>query len=120
MKKAVLVVDDEREIVDFLESFLSRFDITTIKATTGQEALNQYDEYKPEFVFLDIKMPDKDGIEVLKELKERNPAVKVIMITGSEEKEVQSQAKDLGAIDYITKPLDLSDLQKKIKEYIIG
>lgn len=120
MKNQVLIVDDEKEIVDFLESFLSRLDIATIKATTGQEALERYDASQPEFVFLDIKMPDKDGITVLKELRGKNPQVKVIMITGSEEREMQLQAKKHGAIDYITKPLDLSDLRQKIKEHITG
>lgn len=119
MKKKVLAVDDEKEIVEFLENFLARFDITTIKATTGQEALQYYHQYQPEYVFLDIKIPDKDGITILKEIRKLNPSVKVIMITGSEEKECQDKAKKYGAIDYITKPLDLNDLKEKIKEYIL-
>ena len=119
MKKKVLVVDDEKEIVNFLENFLARFNITTIKATTGDEAIDFCQRCQPDYVFLDIQMPDKDGITVLKELKKLNPAIKVIMITGREEKEFQDKAKKYGAIDYITKPLDLSDLSKKIKEYIL-
>jgi DNA-binding NtrC family response regulator len=60
-----------------------------------------------------------DGFEVLKEMKKINPDVKAIMITGSEEKESQTKARKMGAIDYIIKPLDLEDLHQKIQTYIL-
>jgi DNA-binding response OmpR family regulator len=118
MKKKVLIVDDEKEIVEFLERFLKRFTLDVVKATGGNEAIEFYKIHNPDCVFLDIKMPDKDGIAVLKELRAINPALKVIMLTGKEEKEFQEKAKKYGALDYITKPLDLAELSKKIEKYV--
>ena len=119
MKKKVLVVDDEKEIVDFLERFLKRLNIDVVKAISGSEAIDMYNTHSPDCVFLDIKMPDRDGLEVLREIKKINPLSKVVMITGKEEQEYQEKAKKYGAIDYITKPLDLAELNKKIHEHIL-
>lgn len=118
-KKKVLIVDDEIEIVDFLSRFLQRLGITAIKANSGEEALRKYNESHPDSIFLDIQMPDKDGLTILKEIKKIDTAVKVIMITGKDDKELQAKAKKYGALDYITKPLDLSELSAKINDYIL-
>jgi len=115
----VLVVDDEVEVADFLCNFLKRFKIPAEKANSGKEAIKKFDKIKPDWVLLDIKMPDIDGIEVLKKLKNKHPAVKVIMITGSEDKTSQKKAKSLGVLDYIVKPLDLEELHRKIKTHIL-
>jgi len=64
-------------------------------------------------------MPDRDGISVLKELKKIDARVKVIVITGKEEQAFREKARGFGAIDYITKPLDLGELSQKIKNYIV-
>jgi two-component system, OmpR family, alkaline phosphatase synthesis response regulator PhoP len=120
VKKKILVVDDESEIVDFLEGFLKRFNLHVIKAVNGNEAIELYDKERPDWVFLDIMMPDRDGISVLKELKKMDSRVKVIIITGKEEKVFREKTQKAGAIDYITKPLDLGDLSRKIKTYIIN
>lgn len=118
-KKKVLIVDDEGEIVEFLSRFLQRFNIATIKANNGAQALREYNDKHPDFIFLDIQMPDMDGITILKEIKKIDDRVQVIMITGKDDKELQAKAKKYGAIDYITKPLDLSELSTKIKDYIL-
>jgi len=115
----VLVVDDEVAIADFLCNFLKRFKIPSEKSMNGASAIEKFKQTKPDWVFLDLKMPDMDGFEVMKELKKIDPNVKVIMITGSEEKESQNKAKKLGAVDYIIKPLDLEDLHQKIQTYIL-
>jgi two-component system response regulator (stage 0 sporulation protein F) len=115
----VLVVDDEQEIVDFLCNFLRRFNISSLKATNGKKAIGIFKKLKPDWVFLDIKMPGMDGIEVLKEMKKIKPDIRVIMITGKKEKDLQEKAKRLGVIDYIVKPLDLEELHIKIKTYIL-
>lgn len=119
MKKKVLVVDDESEIVGFMEKFLAQFDITAIKILPGEDVVACYNRSRPDCVFLDVQMPDKDGMTILKELKKSQPASRIIMMTGVEEKEFKEKARRYGALDYITKPIDLSDLSKKIEEYII-
>ncbi|MDD3295770.1 MAG: response regulator [Candidatus Omnitrophica bacterium] len=115
----VLVIDDEVEVVDFLFNFLRRFKIQVEKAVSGKGALEAFMKVKPDWVFLDIKMPDIDGFEVLKAIKSMSPEVNVIMITGKEDKESQDKARKLGAFDYIIKPLDLEQLHKKIQVNIL-
>ena len=115
----VLVVDDEKEVVDFLCNFLKRFKLESEKANDGKEAIDVYEKIRPEFTFLDIKMPQMDGLDVLREIKKINQNAKVIMITGREDKESQSKAKKLGALDYVVKPLDLEELHRKIQEHIL-
>jgi DNA-binding NtrC family response regulator len=119
MKKKVLVIDDESEIVVFMEKFLAQFDISAIKILPGEGVVDCYNRSQPDFVFLDVQMPNKDGMAILKELKKNQPASRVIMMTGVEGKEFKEKAKRYGALDYITKPIDLNDLSKKIEEYII-
>lgn len=116
----VLIVDDEAEIVDFLENFLKRFKIESKKASNGKQALVLYEQFKPDWVFLDIKMPDIDGLEVLKTIRKLQSDAKAIMITGRDDKDSQTKAKKLGAVDYVIKPLDLEELHKKINRYILG
>lgn len=119
MKKSVLIVDDEVEIVQFLERFLNRLKIQTITALSGEEALAVYDKDKIGLVFLDIQMKGIDGLTVLEKLREKNPKARVIMLTGKAEREYQEKATSLGALDYITKPLDLGELREKITTYTL-
>lgn len=118
-RKKVLVVDDETEIVDFLCNFLRRFGVSVAKAKNAQEVFKKHKEDNPDYIFLDIGMPECDGLEILRQLKKNNSEAKVIMITGKTDKDSLSAAKKYGAIDYITKPLDLGELSKKIKNYIL-
>jgi len=119
IEKCVLLVDDEEEIVNFLEHFLKRFSISSIKASSGEEALKIYDKDKICLTFLDIQLGGIDGITVLGELKKKHSDVKVIMITGKAEKEFKDKAASLGVLGYVTKPLDLSELKAIIHKYIL-
>ena len=119
MKKTVLVVDDEREIVDFLAKFLARFNLSVVKAFNGNQALESVRQQVPDCIFLDLQMPDKDGLEVLRELQQISPEQKVIMITAQGEKNYRQEAQKYGVVDYITKPLDLMELQQKVEEYVV-
>ena len=114
----ILVVDDEVEVANFLCVFLKRLGLKAEKATSGKDALEAFNRYKPEWVFLDIKMPDMDGLEVLKKMKELNPDIKAIMITGKDDDTIQSEARALGASDYLVKPMDLDEMRNIIKKYI--
>jgi len=114
----ILVVDDEVEVVNFLCVFLERLGLNAEKATCGKEALEIFSRNRPEWVFLDIKMPDMNGLEVLKKMKEIDPNIKVIMITGRNDESAQNEAQALGASDYLIKPIDLDDLAAKITKYM--
>lgn len=118
MNKKVLIVDDEEEIVAFMARFLKRLDIDSITAISGEEALYFYQTDKFDCVFLDIHLGGISGIEVLKKIKQINSNAKVIIITGSISADNRIRVLELGATDYLQKPIDLADLKEKILDYL--
>lgn len=116
--KRILVVDDELEICEFLNSFFEERFYEVETACSGPEALKKAQEFSPHIVLLDIQMPKMDGLEVLKVLKQNYPKVKVIMVTALETREKIETALRLGADNYITKPLSLEYLEKDVQEKI--
>lgn len=116
--KTLLVVDDEIEICDFLKSFFEErhFDVRT--ANSGEEAMEAIKKLNPQVVLLDVHMPGMDGMNVLREIKLKFPATKVIMVTALETREKIEEAMRLGADNYITKPLSLEYLEKDVQEKI--
>jgi DNA-binding response OmpR family regulator len=118
MDKKVLIIDDERQIVDFLKNFLSRLGIEAVGALSGEEGLKIYQKEEFNAVFLDIQMKGISGLEVLKLIKDKNSQAKVLMITAKEDQATREQADEIGVLDYITKPLDLRELKEKISTYL--
>jgi len=118
VNKKVLIVDDEEEIVAFMARFLKRLNIDSVTAISGEEALEYYQIDKFDCVFLDIHLGGISGIEVLKKIKKIDSNAKVIVITGSISADNRDKVLDLGAIDYLQKPIDLADLKEKILNYI--
>jgi DNA-binding response OmpR family regulator len=115
----VLVVDDEVEVVEFLSNFLRRFGFEVEKAINGKSAVETFSRFKPDWILLDLKMPDIDGFEVLRRVKEISPAIQAIMITGKSDEPSESEALTLGIKDYLVKPVDLTELSSKIKKHIL-
>ncbi|MBI3007500.1 MAG: response regulator [candidate division NC10 bacterium] len=107
----VLVVDDEPEAVELLVEFLSSKGYEVLTATSGEEALRRVKEDRPHLVLLDIQMPKMNGLEVLRRIREIDPEMGVIMATGVNEEDVGRKALELGAFDYIVKPLDMKYLE---------
>jgi len=114
----VLVVDDEVETIKFFSVFLKRFGLNVEKATCGEEALELFNRHKPEWVFLDIKMPGINGLELLRQMKSINAGIKAIIISGKDDDSAQNEARELGASDYLIKPIDLEQMHKIIRKYI--
>lgn len=114
----LLVVDDEAEICDFLKSFFEDRGFEVRVAYAGEEALQAVEAFHPHVVLLDIKMGDVDGLTVLRGLKQKNPRVKVIMVTALETTDKIEEAMRLGADNYITKPLSLDYLENDVREKI--
>jgi two-component system, NtrC family, response regulator AtoC len=110
LRGSILVADDAADIRDILSETLNSLGSRVITAANGQECLNKVDKEAPELVLLDIEMPIKNGLEVLKELRGRRNDTTVIMITayGSIERAVQAMKE--GAFDFITKPFDLDHI----------
>jgi YesN/AraC family two-component response regulator len=85
-------------------------------ANSGEETLKAFEEEKPDVLLLDMKMPDLDGLEVLARLREEYNDIKVIILTGHGSFELGREGMELGAFDYIMKPVDLNVLIAKIEE----
>ena len=112
----VLIVDDEK---DYLETLLKRMrkrglDITGIGS--GEEALHWLETNSVDVVVLDVRMPGMDGIKILREIKKSYPLVEVIMLTGHASTEVAIEGMELGAFDYLMKPVDFDELLYKIED----
>ena len=110
----VLVVDDEPDAVELLQEFLTAKGYEVCTAEDGEEALRLVKEERPHLILLDIRMPKMNGLEVLKRVREIDREVGVIMVTAVNEEETGRQALELGAFDYITKPLDLQYLERSL------
>jgi len=110
----VLVVDDEPDAVELLTEFLTAKGYEVIAASNGEEALRRLQEDRPHLILLDVRMPRMDGLEVLRRVREIDQAVGVIMVTAVHEEETGRRALQLGAFDYITKPLDLKYLEQSL------
>ena len=116
--KQLLVVDDEKEICEFLKAFFEERSFNVRTATNGEDAIREIEKTKPQIVLLDVHMPGMDGIKALREIKQKFPTVKVIMVTAVETREKIEEAMRLGADNYITKPLSLEYLEQDVQEKI--
>ncbi|MGB2599757.1 MAG: response regulator [Candidatus Omnitrophota bacterium] len=114
-KLKILVVDDQIGISSFLFDFFSKKGYDVLQARNAKKAIKLVEKEKPPIVLLDIRLGwGKNGVDVLKEIKELEPKTKVIMMTGVKDEEIMNRTRDLGADDYITKPFSLSYLEKVV------
>ena len=114
MSEKVLLVDDE---VDFLETLSERMRVRGMDVTTSAsplDALKKVQEKDYDAIIMDLKMPQMDGLQLLKVLKEKNPDLQIILLTGHATVEKGIEAMKLGATDFLEKPVDLKVLTAKI------
>src|SRR5258708_29299648 len=112
----LLIVDDDTSLSNHLKTFFERQKYKVETAEDGPGAVAKTQEFRPHLMFLDIGLPGMSGIEVLKEVKKKDPSVRVIMITGQTEDELMRQARMLGADDYVTKPFTLEYLAGEVMD----
>jgi DNA-binding response OmpR family regulator len=115
MAERVLVVDDE---ADFLESIVKRLELRGIDVDgvgDGDAALDLLARKQMDVVVLDIKMPGMDGIEALRQIRTRYPDVEVIVLTGHASQEFRRLGHELGAFDYLIKPVRLDTVLDRIR-----
>ncbi|MCX7984966.1 MAG: response regulator [Bacteroidetes bacterium] len=117
-KNRILVVDDEEALRVVLSAELEGEGYQVKNAADGQEAINILNKEEFDLVLLDIKMPNVDGFEVLKFVKERWPKTKVVMLTGFADLKNAIESKKLGAEDFISKPYDLVDLLTTVERVL--
>ena len=114
----VLVVDDEQDVLETLESMLNELNFNTLVAQNGDKAMEIIENNKIDVVLSDIYMPETDGFELLNNVRAFDKEIVYLMITGKPTIETAVQSIREGAYDYITKPFDLDDLRIKINRCI--
>jgi DNA-binding NtrC family response regulator len=115
MSDKVLIVDDEVDFLNLMSDRLKTRDMEVSTATCAKEALRMIDETSYDAVVLDLMMPEVDGLETLKIMKQKNPDLQVILLTGHATVEKGIAAMKLGAMDLIEKPAELSTIIDRIK-----
>lgn len=115
MNRKVLIVDDERSIVDILRYNLEKNDMTAVCAYDGAEGLRLARECDPDVILLDVMLPEMDGFEVCRTLRAEGNNVPIIMITAREEETDKVFGLELGADDYITKPFSMRELLARVR-----
>ena len=114
----ILLVDDEERFVTTVAERLELRGIRTRSATDGEEALQMIESDPPQVVILDVMMPGLGGLEVLKRIKAQTPHIHVILLTGHGSTKDGIEGMQLGAFDYLIKPLDIEELIRKMEEAI--
>jgi len=112
--KKILVVDDEPEVRQLMEHFLTERGYEVRIAENGRLALAALDTFMADVVLLDMHMPEMDGLETLKRLAARSPSLPVIMVTVNDDVETTTHLLQMGAADYVPKPFNLDYLEQAI------
>jgi len=113
---SVLLVDDEEEFLETLVKRLTKRKLDVTGVTSALDAIRVLKEKPVDIVVLDVKMPGMDGMEALRQIKSTSPDVEVIMLTGHANMEAAMQGMELGAFDYLMKPMDIDELLYKLQD----
>ena len=110
----ILIVDDEPQIRLLLRVTLVRAGYRVVEAATAREALSARDIDRPDLILLDLGLPDRDGLELVKALR-GEPETRLIVVSAREDTDQKVAALDLGADDYVTKPFDTDELLARVR-----
>ncbi|WP_306548595.1 response regulator [Desulfobulbus sp.] len=116
MDERVLLIDDEQDFMDVLAERMRDRGMRVSTTTSAVEALDKADEENFDAIILDLMMPEMNGLEALTRLREKNPDLQIILLTGHATVEKGIEAMKLGALDFLEKPIDIQALNAKIKE----
>lgn len=113
-KLSALIIEDEKNICDFIETTLSSHDYKVMKAYRGEEGLSLIASFCPDIILLDLGLPDIDGLDLIKKLREWS-SIPVIVISARTQEKEKVTALDSGADDYLTKPFGTSELLARMR-----
>ena len=116
MTLKILLVDDEADIVEVVQDRLEHYGFNVVTVGTGLDALKKLAAEAFDGIFLDIKMPEMDGMEALGEIRKRDTKIPVIILTASSTQATAIEAMNRGANDYVLKPLEWDELKVKIEK----
>ena len=114
--KKILIVDDEKDMCWLLSEALSKRKYKVTTASTGKEGINQIKKETPDLVFLDLKLPDIDGIKILPRIKKINSKIVVCIITAYGTPDLQKEAMNKGAFYFLDKPFSIKEILRVIRE----
>jgi len=120
MPKKILIIDDELEICKMVTEFLFDAGYSASYALNGPDGLAMIKRDLPSLVLLDIGMPGMDGIEVMRLIHEQFPVIPVIILTGHRDTETVKKMIEMGASEYLTKPINLDTLLNQFVRDMIG
>ena len=115
MNRTILIVEDQKDLQNYLKEFLSDNDYLVITASDGIQALNAINKSKPDLVLLDLGLPNMSGESVVLEVRKKWPDLRVIILSARNDTLDIVKGLNLGADDYITKPFQLEELLARIK-----
>ncbi len=112
-----MIADDSDAIRLVLKDILDIGKHTVVaEAVNGDEAVDLFFKTSPDLLLLDLAMPKKDGLSVLKEIMEKNPKAKIVLITASDDQKIINQCLQIGAVSCISKPFDFNEVLKQIND----
>jgi DNA-binding NtrC family response regulator len=109
---SLLVVDDEQGILDVVSRFARRAGFTVVACSGGQEAIEKLETAHADVAMVDLRMPDIGGLDVIRAIRERDPRCQAVLMTGYATVDTAVEAIKLGAMDYLSKPLDFARLEQ--------
>jgi CheY-like chemotaxis protein len=112
----VLLVDDEEDVLEVIRDRLEANRFTVVTAGTGLEALKKFSAEQFDGVFLDLRMPEMDGMQALEEIRKRDNKIPVIILTSSSTQQVALKAIAKGANEYVLKPFEWQELKSKLQK----
>lgn len=107
----LVVIDDDKDTCEYLKEFFEQRKCIVLTANSGADGISVIKAEKPDIVLLDVKMDGMSGLDVLKEIKKFDQTIKVIIITVASDQETRQKASELGADDFIKKPLNTGYLE---------
>lgn len=118
----ILVTDDSKMarkmVIKTLQDALNDKNYEVLEAQNGQESVDLYKEHNPNIVFMDLTMSVMDGFEALKQIKEFNENAKVVVISADIQKQAMDKVRELGALNFVKKPIDLKKMEQILNSII--
>jgi len=116
MSMTILVVDDAAFMRMMIRDILSKEGYRIEEAVNGRDAVEKYDQCAPDLVTMDITMPEMTGIEALKEIRAKDPAARVLMVSAMGQQQMIVEALESGAMDFLVKPFQPTKVLETVKK----
>jgi two-component system response regulator AtoC len=118
-KRKILIIDDEQSLLESLEMFFSEKGYHVHCSTSASEGLEMNSSFEPDVIILDVRLPDKNGLDILEELQRNHHRKNIIIITAFHDMDTTIKAMKRGALEYIPKPIDIEELEQAVERALI-